>query len=166
MNSTPHITDCIFTENIATGVTDGGAIYNEGSSPVITNYIFSGNTADEGGAIYNCENSSPTVTNCTFSGNSADKGGGAIYIYDNCSPIITNCTFFGNSATYWGGAICNAYGFPTITNCILWGNRPRDVLAEEVLPVLLALSLIEGGLSKELVLSLSKNGKIEGRLNE
>ena len=49
----------------------GGGMYNNRSSPTVTNCTFTRNTAGTyGGWMYNV-NSSPTVTNCTFSQNTA-----------------------------------------------------------------------------------------------
>jgi len=61
------------------------------------------------------------VTNCTFSGNSADDGG-AIYCYSNSSPTITNCTFSDNDANEGGAIHCYRDSSVTLNNCILWGN--------------------------------------------
>jgi len=63
--------------------------------------------------------SSPTITNCMFTVNSAEGGGGGMYnlFYDNAN--ITNCTFSGNSASY-GGGMFNDHSNPTLTNCIFW----------------------------------------------
>ncbi|MCP3936232.1 MAG: hypothetical protein GY708_12770, partial [Actinomycetia bacterium] len=41
---------------------DGGGMFNEGSSPILTNCTFMNNSADEdGGGMYNNEESSPTL---------------------------------------------------------------------------------------------------------
>ena len=102
----------------------GGGVLNDGSSPTITNCIFSGNSAKFAGGIRNWQ-SSPIITNCIFSGNSAVMIGGGIE-NDNSSPIITNCTFTGNSANSTGGAIRNWKSSPIIMNCILWANTAPD----------------------------------------
>jgi hypothetical protein len=88
----------------------GGGMYNNNSSPTVTNCTFSGNMtiSANGGGMYN-NNSSPTVTNCTFTGNSAPnydpdyEGGGGGMFNNNSSPTITNCTFSGNTAYMNGG---------------------------------------------------------------
>ena len=106
---------------------DGGAIYCSGSSPTITNCIFSGNeatgstTSGNGGAIFCTNSSSPTITDCTFSGNSA-RYGGAVCCYGSSSPTIRNCTFSGNSAYEAGAINCNQSSSPTITDCVFTGN--------------------------------------------
>jgi parallel beta-helix repeat protein len=100
----------------------GGGMYNDGSSPTITNCVFSGNSAQFGGGMINLS-SSPTITNCSFSGNSADDfGGGGMYNEFDSSPTIADCTFSGNTADH-GGGMYNEFGSsPTITNCTFSGN--------------------------------------------
>jgi parallel beta-helix repeat protein len=67
----------------------GGGMFNNGSSPTITNCIFSGNMASVyGGGMYNWINSNPTVANCTFSGNTSSEYGGGMY---NSSSSPTFC---------------------------------------------------------------------------
>ena len=46
-----------------------------------------------GGAMWNQE-SSPVITNCTFSGNTASSGAAMINFYS--SPAVTNCIFWGD----------------------------------------------------------------------
>ncbi|MHC4086353.1 MAG: right-handed parallel beta-helix repeat-containing protein [Planctomycetota bacterium] len=102
----------------------GGGMYNQGSSPTVTNCIFTGNSASSGGGMYNNNNSSPTVTNCIFNGNSANSGGG-MYNYQNSNPTVANCTFASNktlSASYGGGGMYNDQSSPTVTNCNFTGN--------------------------------------------
>jgi predicted outer membrane repeat protein len=109
---------------------DGGGLYCDGHegawynphicSPILTNIIFSGNSAeDDGGAMFNYAYhdgySSPTLTNVTFSGNWADEGG-AMYndghFGGESNPTLTNVIFRNNSAGHgWtsdhGGAMFN-----------------------------------------------------------
>ncbi len=103
----------------------GGGMYNDGSSPTVTNCIFSSNLASDGCGIYN-DNSSPIVTNCIF----RDNVGLAYYGYgfgggmsnrNNSHPAVSNSIFSDNSAGS-GGGICNSNSSPTVTNCIFSGN--------------------------------------------
>ncbi|MCK4723846.1 MAG: hypothetical protein KAT75_11095, partial [Dehalococcoidia bacterium] len=78
--------------------------------------------------MYNDFHCSPILTNCLFAGNSAE-GGGAMG-NDGCSnPVLTNCTFTKNYAADLGGALYQGTTredlpppSPILTNCILWGN--------------------------------------------
>jgi hypothetical protein len=103
----------------------GGGMYNDHSSPTLTNVTFSGNTAfdwndgDEGGGMYN-DHSSPTLTNVTFSGNTA-SGGGGMSNYSS-SPTLTDVTFSGNTADYGGGMSNWQSSSPTLTNVTFSGN--------------------------------------------
>jgi parallel beta-helix repeat protein len=116
--SSPTVSNCTFSGNSATA---GGGMLNDASSPTLTNCTFSGNSAGHGGGGMANSSSSPTVSNCTFSGNSADKYGGGMYNYYS-SPTVSNCTFSGNSAGYDGGGMNNYYSSPTLTNCTFSGN--------------------------------------------
>jgi parallel beta-helix repeat protein len=122
--SSPTVTNCIFSDNTANY---GGGMYNDGSSPTVTNCTFNNNSAYYGSGMYNYSSSSPTVTNCTFSGNTAVYGGGGMYNSDSSSPAVTGCTFSGNSATDSGGGMHNYYeSSPTVTNCTFSGNTAGE----------------------------------------
>ena len=118
----PTVANCTFTGNGDTEH-DGGGMYNRSSDPVVTNCIFSNNTARYGGGMYN-GTASPTVTNCTFSGNAANDGGGMYNTWGlnagtyYSQPVVTNCTFSGNDAAGYGGGMF-APRLPTATTT-LW----------------------------------------------
>jgi CSLREA domain-containing protein len=83
---------------------DGGGLLNDAIT-TITNSIFDGNTADNGGAI--TTNGALTIIDSTFSGNSSapsngQVGGGAIL--NNYTLSVTGSTFSGNTADAIGGA--------------------------------------------------------------
>jgi parallel beta-helix repeat protein len=121
--SSPTVTNCIFTGN--RGHIDGGGMYNRvGSNPTVTNCIFKGNTAINGSGMLNIASSSPTLADCTFISNTANLDGGGMYNYDNSSPTITNCKFSGNNAATNGGGMWNGSGSnPSVTNCRFSGNE-------------------------------------------
>ena len=106
----PTIQNCIFLNNrgydgIAAGY--GGGIY-------CYDWVFNGGP---------CK---PTIINCIFSGNSADYGGG-IYNYSDgvgstTEPTLIHCTFSGNHSDIEGGGMYNWQSDPTVKNCIFWGN--------------------------------------------
>ncbi len=125
----------------------GAAIYNQGgldgshSHPLISNCIFSNNTAAGfGGAICNNGsyggNANPIFENCIFLNNTSQQGGGAIYNQASFSgsalPIYSNCTFENNIAIDGsGGAIYNQGAEngdcnPSFLNCHFIGNSTSD----------------------------------------
>jgi hypothetical protein len=143
-NSSPTVSNCTFSGN-SSAMQAGGGMYNNNSSPTVSNCTFSGNSAYFGGGMCNFS-SSPTVSNCTFSGNAAAYGGG---MYNaNISSTVSNCTFSGNSAQYDGGGMYNAVSSSTVvSNCVLWGNTASSgsQIYDESSAMILTYSCIEGG---------------------
>jgi predicted outer membrane repeat protein len=128
------VTRCTFTGNVSP---NGGGMDNDASSPIVTHCTFIDNMAILGGAMNNNVTSSPTVTNCLFVGNTTgflstelgDVGhGGAMTNAPGSFTTVTNCTFKDNSSLFDGGAIYNYDTGPTVTNCVLWGNLPDQVI--------------------------------------
>jgi hypothetical protein len=126
-NSSPTVTNCTFSGNSAGG--GGGMCNGYYSSPTVTNCNFIGNGAEGGGGMFNSYNSSPIVTGCTFSSNSADFGGGVYN--DGSSPILTNCTFSNNTAD-GGGGMYNDHSYPVVTNCTFTGNSAKCTFSGNV----------------------------------
>jgi CSLREA domain-containing protein len=105
----------------------GGGIYNQtGGTLTLKNCTLSGNLADDGGGgIYNQTGGTLTLENCTLSGNLARNGldGGGIYNQTGGTLTLKNCTLSGNSAGQGGGGIYNQTGGTlTLKNCTLSGN--------------------------------------------
>ncbi len=117
---TVNITNCILNGNSAS---QGGAIYNAGTLNV-TSCTLSSNTADYGGGIYNSNPGTANVTNCVISGNSELSticcfGGGGIF--NNGILNVTNCTLSSNTALHDGGGIWSS-GTLSVTSCTLSSN--------------------------------------------
>lgn len=94
--------NCIFIENTARYM--GGA----GCGGSFENCIFIGNSAHHsGGAIYIGSNTRKyTIANCRFTGNHANEGG-AINIQFSDYVAVVDCLFTKNTATWQGGATYN-----------------------------------------------------------
>ena len=116
-SSSPTLTDITFSGNSANS---GGGMYNYQSRPTLTDIIFSSNSASYGGGGMCNYFSNPTLTNVTFGGNSAYSGGGMHN--DSSSPTLTDVTFSGNSATNRGGGMYNDHSSPTLTGVTFSGN--------------------------------------------
>jgi hypothetical protein len=120
------VSGCTLTGNTAD---NGGGIYNYGTLTVINNSILSDNGLPGigfGGGIYNA--GKLTVSNSTVSGNFAFFGGG---IYNSGGATVSGCTLSGNSA-YGGGAFAgggiynNGYAL-TVSNSTFSGNFPDNI---------------------------------------
>uniref|UniRef100_UPI0015CD898C HYR-like domain-containing protein n=1 Tax=Winogradskyella wichelsiae TaxID=2697007 RepID=UPI0015CD898C len=124
-NSSPSLTNVTITRNTAS---NGGGIYNWSSSPSLTNVAITGNTAASfGGGIINQFNSSPSLTNVAITGNTAASFGGGIINQFNSSPSLTNVAITGNTAASFGGGIINQFNSsPSLTNVAITENTASN----------------------------------------
>ena len=114
----PTISNCIFKNNYGYA---GGAIRNNSSSPHITDCTFKNNRADDGGGIYNTYTSNSVITNCTFTSNKGESGGAVQN--DQSDAVYNFCTFTANSSINYGGAVQNfKSGNPVFNNNIFTAN--------------------------------------------
>ncbi len=112
---------------------NGGAIWggtqssSSGKNVSISDAIFKGNHANNGGACY-ADGSSITgmyFYRCTFGGtesgdpNYATNNGGSIYLNSKCATTLQNCSITGDYAGNFAGAI---YVNNTSGNCIVEGG--------------------------------------------
>lgn len=124
--SNAYITDTTFTNNIAGG-SGGASRHDERFKAKYTNCLFSGNTGQNGGAIYRpvaqgYKDDHP-IDNCLFINNTAIDTGGAVYLYI-AFPKFTNCAFLGNNAGVNGGAVaCYNDSDAAFRNCVFSGNH-------------------------------------------
>jgi LPXTG-site transpeptidase (sortase) family protein len=138
-SSSPTLTNVTFSGNSAQ---DGGGMYNQGSSPTLRNLTFSGNSATNGGGMYNDINSSPTLTNVAFSGNSATNGGG-MYNNTDTSPTLTNVTFSSNAANDGGGMYNYYVNDAHLTNVIIWDNHGGSIYNDQA-TLMISYSDVQG----------------------
>jgi parallel beta-helix repeat protein/predicted outer membrane repeat protein len=101
---------------------DGGGILNVGADLTLDEVRLSGNSALNGGAIYNT--GSVTLVNCTGSGNIAEFQGGFLATTGQGEVFIQNTTIADNAARLGGGI--SAAGKTTLINSTLSGNRAFD----------------------------------------
>jgi hypothetical protein len=131
------IASCTFARNQAP-IGPGGAIgSNMGSSAstlttLVSDCIFEGNTAVNGGGLEIGGIVSTVVRDCLFAGNTATTSGGGIYfapVSGNAS--ILNCTVVGNDAAV-GGGIYFGSNPSAMIDSIVWGNTDTGPDADQV----------------------------------
>ncbi|MCP3871623.1 MAG: hypothetical protein GY699_00490 [Desulfobacteraceae bacterium] len=142
IDSPPMIENCIFKNNSATQY--GGGMYNAplepetiptfpGWEPTVINTYFIGNTAKNGGGVYNWDGSDLYI-NCTFDNNQANEGGGGgLYTYLG-TPRYEKCTFFNNQSTGSGGAIFCNDSSPVIKQCLFRSNNSPAYITNSAQP--------------------------------
>jgi predicted outer membrane repeat protein len=96
-STTLHVSGATFTGNSGE---DGGAIFGTASVSV-TDSTFTGNSAARGGAVY-LQSGQQKIVHCQFTGNTATNAGGGLY--DDGNITMTGTTFSSNHAKV-GGAI-------------------------------------------------------------
>jgi hypothetical protein len=111
----------------------GGGIYiNYNGKLTLMNSAVSGNSASNGGGVYNYNSSattSLTITNSTISGNSAGVGAGISNNYGKAT--IVNSTISGNIGQTYGGGIYNGYSSSvTLINTTVANNRSDAAVCE------------------------------------
>jgi hypothetical protein len=97
--------------------------------------------------MVNFSHSNLSLSNCVFTGNSATNGGG---IYNSYSSMtLTSSTFAGNSATNGSSLACDSFRqrYPSnleLTNCILW-NGGDGVWNNDGSAIEISFSDVKGG---------------------
>ncbi len=104
--------------------TYGSAMFINGSSSALdlVNCVIDDNTAGVSGGIY-LAGSSPRVTNCLFTNSKASSVGGSVFATSNSDPTFSNCTFAQGRA--FNGACSFAFDSlskPLYRNCVVWNN--------------------------------------------
>ncbi len=104
----------------------GGGLVALSARPTLANLFFSGNMAtDIGGGLYsNNAGSSFILTNITFQGNSASEGGGMGSVAS--SPSLRGGWFTDNTASGLGGGMLADGGAPTLSDLMFSNNRAGD----------------------------------------
>ena len=117
--------DCDFISNECTANL-AGAICLSGANPLnITGGTFKGNSAAEGGCIYNNAASNISITGTKFINNVASTGvGGVFYCNTAAGPVINieNAEFSGNTAAKEGSAILFRNGTWIVTDTAFNNN--------------------------------------------
>ena len=144
--SAPTLVNCTVT-NCTADVYGGGMAFYDGSPTIIGCQVVNNICGDWGGGMFFASSAipdscNPFIFNCLVAGNSAGDYGGGIELYHSDATLM-NCTIADNTTTNGGGIDSDADN-PTITNSILWGNSPEQILVTSGSPTV-EYSCVEGG---------------------
>ncbi|HSR21500.1 MAG TPA: choice-of-anchor Q domain-containing protein [Anaerolineales bacterium] len=117
--SNPMLSNVLFTLNTAGS---GGGMYNHASNPTLSGVTFTANKAIDSGGMENYAGSRPTLMDVIFSGNQASQNGGGMG-NSNASPSLKRVKFQNNSAGDYGGGMANFESSPTLQDVEFLGNR-------------------------------------------
>ena len=125
LDGSPTLIDCIFAVNLAES---GGGMYSTGeSSPMLTRCGFSENLAARvgtGGGMCSVFGNA-TLIDCTFSSNNATGNGGGMSILGDAT--LSGCTFSENATLYSSGGGLDSYGNPMLTDCTFNSNSAFEI---------------------------------------
>jgi hypothetical protein len=132
--SSPSIYDTEISDNSDSGYTaQGGGVYIEGSTALLSNVTISGNSAIQGGGMY-IGNSSPALVNVKIFGNTAtgaSQGGG---IYTNAAdPTLVSVLIYNNTAVAGGGMynLGPSSSNPLLVNVTITQNNAVDTTSHD-----------------------------------
>ncbi|MBT6269635.1 MAG: hypothetical protein HOI88_04730 [Phycisphaerae bacterium] len=114
-------------------ILSGGSIFNKETNLIIQDCSFSGNMANQGGALFSYGGGNATISNSLFSNNGASITGGAAEVRSSSVVSFVQCTFDANIADIdcdgkGGGAVLEVAGSTvTLNNPTICANLVCDV---------------------------------------
>jgi CSLREA domain-containing protein len=116
-SATATVSGCSISTNAA--AVNGGGLYNQGKA-YVTGGSFSGDSAANGGGVWNGTGATATVSGCSISTNSAAVSGGGLY--DLGKAYVTGSSFSGDSAANGGGLGNGKSATVTVSGCNISNN--------------------------------------------
>jgi len=129
-NTELSLIQCKFLKNRSSSI--GGAVAVDSKAPTIINNIYKENHSKFGGAVTVLRSfEGGKIVGSLFDGNTSDYFGGNIAIM-GANLLVANNTIVNGYSMYGGAFYISQASFPTIANCISWGNRTIVGYAKEV----------------------------------
>lgn len=102
-----------------------------GKDGLLAGFVLAGGQAPLAAAIY-CAGGKATIENCLIVGNRATEANGAIIYGEQSQVTLTHCTMADNLVGPSGAGLLLIDSNAVVTNSILWGDGPREVLCRGV----------------------------------
>jgi hypothetical protein len=80
-------------------------------------------------AALDCDGASPAITHCLIVGNRSNDPNGAVVYCRDSRAVLTHCTIADNYGGEQGAGLVLVDSDVTMTDSILWDNRPTEILA-------------------------------------
>ncbi len=157
-----------FVGNYRDDGSSGGALAaNMAGTVLISQCLFYGNRAFDGGGLDLSSVRDGAIENCRMIANAAIQNGGGLHVMGdwklrNCvvarnsaehgagifaftsDPLITNCTIVANDSANGAGFHSHLLSAPTLTNCIIRDNIPAQVARTEDSPTITYSNVQDG----------------------
>jgi len=121
----PIINDSDFFRNVANSTSPGGGFVANGDcNPVFNNVLFDDNEAYTGGGLSIRNSCDATLNSVTLNNNRGSYSGGGMAAHSSCNPVLNDVVFTNNIAGGWnGGALDLSYNTHVICNNVsMMGN--------------------------------------------
>ena len=107
----------------------GAGAYCWGSAATFVRCTIANNVAERcGGGLYLTYSEFSRLEHCVIQGNFA-VGGAAIYCYEESALSLEACTVAGNNSSgREAGSVSVTLSEASLKDCILWGNRPHELM--------------------------------------
>lgn len=111
---------------------------------IVQGFVITRGEASSAAAIY-CSGASPTFRNCLIVGNRATGRQGSVINCQDSRAVFVNCTIADNYAGADGAGLYLKNSPVTVTQSILWGNWPAEILWTGETPPSITFSNVTGG---------------------
>ncbi len=100
---------------------------SEDPNCTVVGFVITGGNGEEAGAVL-CSQSSPTVANCLIVGNRATEPQAAAVYCKNSHAVFDNCTLADNVGGPQGAGLTLVDSDVVLSNSIVWGNTPNQIV--------------------------------------
>lgn len=119
---------------------------DEGPDCTLAGFVITRGKGQLASAVH-CHGSSPTIANCLIVGNRSDRSAGVTVYCRSSHATLANCTIADNRADWQGAGIHLVDSEIVLTNSIVWGNWPRQILVTGTGTPVITYTDFQGGWS-------------------